>query len=220
MIGSGSYKLESDLTKVFVKISNEVIWQVISNNTGAITGSTKMGQSRIPSGTTPLFVLYDPLAKTFETGDLRKTNWTNPITYSGKTYYYPYKYKIRTASTAGNEYNVMLRLSEQFLIRSDARAMQSNISGSKSDLDSVRLHAGLLPTTAASQADILTALEHERWVELFTEMSDRWFNLKRTNRIDAVLSKDKTGWQSYQVLYPIPLSDRTANLNLIDNFTY
>lgn len=220
VIGSGTYKLETNLNNVFIKTSNETIWQIVSNVSAGITGVTKWGINWLPSGTTPNFVLYDTLAKTFEPNDLRKANWTKSMSYSGTTYYYPYKYKIRTTGTSGNEYYVIFRLAEQYLIRSEARAMQNNIAGAKSDLDSVRIRAGLPASTVATQADVLTALEHERWVELFTEMGDRWFNLKRTKRIDAVLSKTKPGWQPFQALYPIPLQDRQANPYLTDNPGY
>jgi hypothetical protein len=222
VIGSGLYSLETNLANVFIKTSNEVIWQDAASYSNAYTGITQMGVGWIPSGTTPLFVLYDTLANTFEPGDVRKTTWTQPITYSGKTYYYPYKYKIRISTAAGNEYNVMLRLAEQYLIRSEARAMQTNIGGAQSDLNAVRNRAGLGNTPAATQAAILTALEHERWVELFTEMSDRWFNLKRTARADAVFGAEtekKSTWKSFQALYPIPLADITANPSLLPNNT-
>jgi len=221
VIGSGTYNLETNLNNVFIKTSNETIWQVISNTTSAgITGVTRMGQNWLPPSTTPVFVLYDTLANTFEPGDLRMASWTKSLLYNGKTYYYPYKYKIRTITASGNEYSVMLRLAEQYLIRSEARAMQNNISGAQADLDAVRTRAGLPATTAATQGDLLLALEKERWTELFCEMSDRWFNLKRTGRIDAVLSLDKPKWQSYQALYPIPTSEITANPKLQQNPGY
>jgi hypothetical protein len=221
VINSGTYSLNPTLSSVFIKTSNEIIWQVISNTGSAgITGVTQMGYNWIPSGTIPNFVLYDTLARTFEAGDQRKVSWTQPLLYNGTTYYYPYKYKIRTISVSGNEYNVMLRLAEQYLIRSEARAMQNNLSGAASDLNTIRARAGLGVTPAATQADLLLAIEKERWVELFTEMSDRWFNLKRTGRIDAVLSLTKPQWQSFQALYPIPTTEITANPKLVQNPGY
>jgi hypothetical protein len=224
VIGSGTYSLESNLNNVFVKTSNETIWQTISNVASGINGVTKMGAAWIPSGTVPIFVLYDTLAKTFEPGDQRLVNWTKSMSYNGGTLYYPYKYKIRAITASGNEYNVMFRLAEQYLIRSEARAMQNNISGAQDDLNIIRNRAGLANTTASSQVDLLTALEHERWVELFTEMSDRWYNLKRTGRINTVLPLTKAAifttqnpWQSFQALYPIPQSEFTADPNLLPN---
>jgi len=220
VIGSGTYSLEPNPNNVFIKTSNETIWQVISNVSAGITGVTRMGSGWIPPSTVPVFVLYDTLSKTFETGDLRKANWTKSLSYNGTTFYYPYKYKIRTTNVSGNEYSVMLRLAEQYLIRSEARAMQGNISGAQADINAIRTRAGLPATSAATQADLLAALEKERWTELFTEMSERWFNLKRTGRIDAVLSLTKPQWQSFQALYPIPLSEIAANPKLTQNIGF
>ena len=178
-----------------------------------------MGAEWIPASTTPAFVLYDTLANTFETGDLRKTNWTKSIVFSSKTYLYPFKYKLRVGTT-GNEYAVMLRLAEMYLIRAEARAQQNNISGSQADINLVRTRAGLVNTTASTQAALIAAIEKERWVELFTENSDRWFNLKRLNKATAALSPIKTAWQPHQQLYPIPLVEMQANPNLVQNSGY
>jgi len=228
VIGSGLFNLETNFANVFLKTSNETIWQdaapYYNGNTGVtVIGVTQMGVNWIPSGTVPLFILYDTLASSFETGDKRQTNWTQPITYNSKTYYYPYKYKNRNTSVTGNEYNVMFRLAEQYLIRSEARARQGNISGAQDDINAIRTRAGLANTPATTPADLLTVLEHERWVELFTEMSDRWFNLKRTGRTDAVFSAEtekKSTWKSYQALYPIPQPEIIANPNMTQNPQY
>lgn len=217
VIGSGVYSLVANLNNVFLNNSNETIWQI--SLLGTSTPATIMGAEFIPASTTPTFVLYDTLANTFEANDQRKVNWTKSITYLSKTYYYPFKYKLRSA-TAGNEYPVMIRLAELYLIRAEARAQQNNIPGAQADLNVIRTRAGLANTTASTQADLLSALEKERWVELFTEFSDRWFNLKRLNRATAVLSVIKPSWQPFQQLYPIPAQAMTSNPNLINNPGY
>ncbi len=216
VIGSGTYSLvTASLDSVFKKASNEVILQLANT-----TGVTSWGGEFIPAATTPNIVLYDTLANTFEANDKRKVSWTRSIISGGKTYYYPYKYKIRTGST-GNEYHVMLRLAEMYLIRSEARAQQNRITEAVADINLIRQRAGitLLPNTI-SQAGLLSALEHERWVELFTEWADRWFNLKRTGKADAVLSRIKPQWQPHQKLYPIPNTELQANPNMVNNPGY
>lgn len=217
VISSGTYSMVTDLSRVFLNTSNETIWQI--SLAGPSTPQTIMGSEFIPASTTPSFVLYDTLANTFEPNDQRKVNWTKSITYLSKTYYHPFKYKLRIA-TAGNEYPIMLRLAEMYLIRAEARAQQNNISGAQGDLNVVRTRAVLPNTTATVQATLLAAIEHERWVELFTEFSDRWFDLKRLNKATATLSLIKPAWQPFQQLYPIPLQTRTANPNLQDNPGY
>ena len=217
VIGSGVYSIETNLANVFIKTSNETIWHIANT-----TGVTAMGAEWIAAGTTPTMVLYDTLAKTFETGDLRKTNWTKSIDYSSKTYYYPFKYKLKTGTT-GNEYAVMLRLAEMYLIRAEARAQQNKLDDAVNDLNVIRQRAGLViftVPTVLSKATILSTIEHERWVELFTESSDRWFNLKRLNLADTVLGLIKPQWKAFQKLYPIPTQELNANKQLIDNDGY
>ena len=115
-------------------------------------------------------------------------------------------------------------MADQYLIRAEARAQQGNISGAQSDLNAVRLRAGLPATAAAGKADLLTAIAHERQIELFTEIGNRWFYLKRTGTIDAVMSTvapQKGGtWASFKQLMPVPTSEITINPHLIQTPGY
>ena len=126
-------------------------------------------------------------------------------------------------ATAGNEYNVLLRLAEQYLIRAEARAQRDKITGSGSaaeDLNVVRSRAGLLGTTATTKTAMLLAIENERAHELFSELGHRWFDLKRTGRADAVLGPQKATWTSTAVLFPIPASQILYNNKLNQNLGY
>ena len=209
VIGDNNYKIKANLDSVFEKTSPELILQIANS-----TGVTSWGGEFIPASTTPNVVLYDTLANTFEANDKRKVSWTKSIDYGGVTYYYPHKFKQRSGN-AGNEYHVMLRLAEMYLIRSEARANLNDIDGAVDDINVIRDRAGLddLEDTITKD-ELISALEHERWVELFTEWSDRWFNLKRAGRADAVLGLIKPQWQSFQQLYPVPQGERQANPNL------
>lgn len=217
VIGSGTYSIVTNLNNVFLSTSNETIWQI------SLQGNTNQAAipaiEFVPAATTPTFVLYDTLANTFEANDQRKVNWTKAITWQGKEYRYPFKYKVRQ-TTAGTEYPIVFRLSEMYLIRAEARANQNKTEDGIGDINQVRGRAqiGLLPLTTAKEA-LLAAVEHERWVELFTE-ADRWFNLKRLDRANAVLSLIKPAWKPFQQLYPIPQQERNANPILGDNPEY
>jgi hypothetical protein len=61
-------------------------------------------------------------------------------------------------------------------------------------------------------------------VELFTEMGHRWFDLRRTGKIDAVMSvvaPQKGGtWDATKQLLPIPASEIVLNSNLVQNPGY
>lgn len=218
VITAGTYGMVSDLTKIFLNNSNETIWQISLQ--GVTTSATILAEEFIPASATPNFVLYDTLARTFEANDQRMVQWTRSITWQGKTYFYPYKYKTRQTTT-GNEYPIVFRLAEMYLIRAEARARQTaKTEDGIKDLNEIRGRAqiALLPLTTPA-AQVLTAIEHERWVELFTE-GDRWFNLKRLDRATPVLSLIKPAWKPFQQLYPIPQQDRGANPNLDDNPLY
>jgi hypothetical protein len=218
VINSNTYSLEPDPNNVFLKTSKETIWQIESNYSASVKGVTPMGNAFIPASATPSVVLYDALNNAFETADKRKSSWRKAISYNSNTYYYPYKYKYRSTSTSGNEYSVMLRLAEQYLIRAEALARQGNIPAAQDDLNKVRSRAGLSNTTATDLNLMLTALEQERWVELFTENSDRWLNLKR--RVVRVLTATKGGFPAYQALYPLWRTDIINNVNLTQNPGY
>ncbi|MDN5284258.1 MAG: RagB/SusD domain protein [Mucilaginibacter sp.] len=209
----------SGLGGIFLKNNKEAIWQVTGT---AFPDFTQEGQNYY-QGTSniPNYQLSNNLLKAFEPGDLRYTNWVGVTTYSGVTYYYPYKYKQHAANTSATaEYCTYLRLAEQYLVRAEAMAEQNNLSGAIADINMIRNRAGLSNTTATSQADILLAIEQERKIELFSEYGHRWNDLRRTGRANAVLGAEKTGWTANAALYPIPKYDRDNNHNLTQNPGY
>jgi hypothetical protein len=221
VINSGLYNIVTELNSVFTENSNETIWEIASP--GEASNSAE-GSVFIPSSSKvkPTFEISPYLLNTFEPGDLRAANWLNSNTVSGVTYYYPYKYQNRALSPV-TEYDVVLRLAEQYLIRAEAIAQQSpnRIPDAINDLNIIRTRAGLAPSsTTISQAQCLAAVAQERRVELFTEWGQRWLDLKRTGNIDAVLGQEKTGWQSYSALYPIPFKQIIANPALTQNPGY
>ncbi|MDB5024945.1 MAG: RagB/SusD domain protein [Mucilaginibacter sp.] len=221
VINSGLYNLVPDLNSVFTEDSNETIWEIASP--GEARNSAE-GSVFIPSSSKvkPTFTVSSYLLNAFEAGDLRAANWLNSTTVSGTTYYYPYKYQNRALSPV-TEYDIVLRLAEQYLIRAEASAQQSpnKVPDAVSDLNAIRSRAGLAPlSNAISQAQCMAAVAQERRVELFAEWGQRWLDLKRTGTIDAVLSQEKTGWQPYGALYPIPFKQIIANPALTQNPGY
>lgn len=216
LISNGGYTLVSDPNNVFLKNSDEAIWQlapVVQNS------NTFLGNVSIPSNI-PLYYFTDDVPSAFEASDKRLTAWVKSYAYQGKNYNYPFKYKVKSNTTV-TEYLMMFRLAEQYLIRAEARAQQGNVAGAVADLNVLRSRAGLaaLPTTL-DKAALLLAIEQERRVELIAEWGHRWFDLKRTNRADAVLGAKKSTWKSTAALYPIPQSEGFANPNLTQNPGY
>jgi hypothetical protein len=119
------------------------------------------------------------------------------------------------------EYYMVLRLSEQYLIRAEARAAQGKISEAKQDLNQLRSRAGLAGTTANDPEGLLAAIEQERRIELFSEWGHRFFDLKRWGKAGTVLGSLKpSSWQSGHELWPIPQNQINANPALKQNPGY
>lgn len=217
----GPYTLVPDVTKVFLKANTEAIWQLKSVATSFLNAWD--ARWFIP-GSTPAYVINSGLLNAFETNDKRKAAWIGNITYQGQVYSYPYKYKINTNGGTAAEYNTVFRLSEQYLIRAEARAQQNELNGAIQDVDSIRNRAGLelIANTNAgiTQNALLDAIAHERRVELFAEYGHRWFDLIRTGKADEVLGALKPTWKSTAKLWPVPQRERAVNTNLSQNDGY
>ncbi|AEV97759.1 hypothetical protein A4D02_16055 [Niastella koreensis] len=220
------YALETDLTKTFLITSKEAILRIEQPGNNAYAGD---GPFFTPTAATtvPPYTITDTLYKTFETGDKRKTSWvrTATITTGGvaTTYYSPYKYRVITGTGTPLESHMVLRLGEMYLIRAEARAQGKQLTDAITDLDKVRSRAGLplIATTnpGISQDNLLAAIAHERWVELFSENGDRWLDLKRTDKANSTLQY-KPNWQTDAQLFPIPSLDIQYNKNLEQNHGY
>jgi len=222
--------------QTFLINSQEEIWGIEPIQTSLYSYIEKdVPAYYIPDGSTPVSVgvglcLSDSLLNAFEAGDARYTNWigVDTVAASGSTpaalYYYAYKYKAFGTYTTAQEPIVMFRLGEQYLIRAEARAEQGNVGPAASDLNAVRTRAGLPSTTAATQSDLLRAIQKERRVELFSEMGNRFFDLRRTGALDALmtsLAPLKGGaWSTFKEWWPVPLTDVQNDPNLVQTPGY
>lgn len=206
------YELENNINAVFVKDSKETIWQFQPAMAGQNTDEA--AAFIFFAGPPPLVSLTDNLMNSFAVGDLRKSNWTKAISDGSNTWYHPYKYKEFDYTASSIEYSAVFRLAEQYLIRAEARAQQGDLIGAKEDLNKIRNRAGLDQTTAVSKQDILNAILQERRWELFTEYGHRFFDLKRSGKIDAILSTTKTGWNPINIVFPLPQNELSINPNL------
>lgn len=218
VISSGLFTMETDLNKVFLKQSNEAIWQL---QPVRVNFNTTEGNLILPatSNTTPTFVITSYLLNAFETGDQRKTAWVKSRVYNGTTVYYPFKYKIRTAQTVTENY-VVYRLAELYLIRAEANAHLGNVDAATDDVNVIRTRAGLAKVDVTSQQDVLQKIEQERRIELCFEWGRRWFDLKRTSRAKDILSPIKSKWSDNDTLWPIPENQLHLNPSLTQNAGY
>jgi len=230
------FGLVSDLSQVFLANSTEAIWQLQT----PLVGGSNDGRNTwdavnfiLPASTDPISI-SPQLMSAFEVGDNRKTNWTGVFTDNTVSpavdYYYPFKYKIQVDNDPSNteEYTMMLRLAEQYLIRAEARAQLDNTNGALSDLNNIRERAGLGDYTGATDKNsLLAAILHERQAELFTEWGHRWFDISRTGAVDTIMGAPgnvcqfKGGtWSPNWKLFPIPQEDINADYNLTQNSGY
>lgn len=200
---------------IFVKNSPEQILQLWNSLGSSIGGYTL--------GTYSGFAITEDengLLHAFESGDKRKANYTK---YEESTTSYV-DYKYRSDGMEGmpnNEYTSVLRLSEQYLNRAEAR-LELGLPTALDDINILRKRAGLanLPS-GLSKPEALQAIIQERRVELSFEWADRWFTLKRLGLADAVMSKAKpTTWKAFAQLYPVPTTEIQNNRQLTQNPGY
>jgi hypothetical protein len=191
------YHLVENLSEVFRANSSEAIFQLWNNYI-----ATERLTFFVYSYGADYCALRPEFAKSFENGDDRNTTWVGHVVVGGDTLYYPRKYL--SIALPPEDYSTVLRLSEQYLIRAEARAQQGDIAGAQADINIIRNRAGVGDTPANDTASLLTAIEEEKKHELFTEWGHRWLDLKRTGRIDAVLGPLKPQWASTAALFPIP----------------
>lgn len=221
VIATGTYTSLVGRSSTFKKESKETIWQLVPVTAGFNT--LEGGQFVTLTGQPP-FQISDTLYKSFETNDGRK-EWLGSTTVSSKLYYHPKKYINKGTTTPLQEYYIVLRAAELYLIRAEARAQQNKITDAIADLNVIRARAsgpGVLPPLSnLTQAQCIAAVAKERRFELMAEWGHRWLDLKRTNQADAVLSGiKKPNWQPTDVLWPIPLNQRNANPFLTQNPGY
>lgn len=233
VIGASTYVLEPNLAQVFLKGTREAIFQLQPVQPGYNNAdATVLVIAARPNGILSQLSLSSSLVNAFEPGDARFTSWVGVFNapagggLPAANYYFANKYKqyLINNTAAATEYPILLRFSEQYLIRAEARAQQGNVTGAQSDLNVIRKRAGLANTTAATQTDLLTAVLHERQVELFTEWGHRWFDLKRTGALDALMSvvtPQKGGsWTPSDQLMPLPDTEILINSHLTQNPGY
>lgn len=235
---TAEYSLTS-LNNTFVKNSPETIWSLQSVTLGLNTfeGRFFVLPESGPDGSDYNFYASGSFVDSFEPGDQRHTDWVGLVEKDGTPYHFFNKYKIPVVAGSDDikEYEIVLRLSEQYLIRAEARNEQGNSAGAIADVNAIRTRSRAaatdivnnplpnLPTTL-SQAQIRTRILAERRMELFGEWGHRWFDLKRSGTIDNVMITEavKKGgvWSNYKALHPIPTSDIFLNKSLTQNPGY
>jgi starch-binding outer membrane protein, SusD/RagB family len=159
------------------------------------------GRNEITAATT--------LAGMHEAGDKRL-----PVNVTTASTQAPANKTLKYTRVAGTDNVIIIRLAELYLIRAEARAkLGADLAGAKADVDVIRARAGLAPTAAATQAELLAAIEKENLLE-FAHEGHRFFDLRRNNREDDVLGF--TGQNEFKARWPIPQREQQTSGNVVE----
>jgi len=209
---SEMYPWNDNLDLIFLKESKTTLWQWAPKYDGY---NTREGQSYILIATPPVSVtLNQMLVDSFDPSDLRRSKWIGTISDDSQRWYFPFKYKQKNQTASSQEYSIVFRLAEQYLIRSRAKLELGDIQGSLADLNKVHKRAGLSSITTNNPTEIKNRILQERRHELFTEFGHRFFDLKRNGSLDAVLTPIKSAWETTDAYFPIPEDELLLNSNL------
>jgi hypothetical protein len=116
----------------------------------------------------------------------------------------------------GDDNVIVIRHAEVLLNYAEALVELGRTSDALPVINQIRRRAGLPELSSAlSQDEMRLAVERERRVELALE-GHRWFDLKRTGRLQAVLGLNNPN----AALWPIPFRETTNNPNMTQNPGY
>ena len=221
LINANRYPLlQRDLKQAFAIGAPETIWEIASKNESA---NSSEGINFIPARptATPTFKVSERIVDLFDVEDSRLRDWLGVNAIGGVTYYYPNKYKNRSTTAPVTEYNVVLRIPEQYLIAAEACLRLGEANTALGYINKIRERAGIVPIAGSIHIEALyRELLDERERELFAEWGHRWLDLKRYNLLDVTLSPIKPNWKKDSALFPIPVNQLNTNTNLKQNPGY
>lgn len=212
VLDGGPYSLTDNLDIVFKKNSPETLWQLDSDVPG--NNTEEASTFVFTSGPPPNSTLSTQLSNGFEADDARFMAWVGTVSDGDNTWYFPNKYQLNTPTADTEEYSILIRLPELYLIAAEAHAHLGNIEMSLDYINAIRNRAALPSISTSNPNDLLEAILQERKAEFFTEQGHRFFDLKRTGRATPILSPIKPDWKSSSLVLPIPQSELLLNPNL------
>lgn len=222
VITSGVYTLVANFSDIVTKdFTPESILEVGYNLTDD-PGTTATSLNNLYVGRREIIPSNQVVAALISTeaGTRSQTITSNPQQQRGNDN----GWTVRKYGTASEDNNniVYIRLAEMYLIRAEARAQQGKLtgaSGAVADLNVLRTRAKAPAITLTAQADVLLAVERERVYELAFE-GQRWYDLVRTGRAQAVMSAFSPNWDSHYERWPIPQREIQQNPALTQNPGY
>lgn len=161
----------------------------------------------------------DELLGSYEAGDIRRDTWTE-TTRSGAD-----GAVFRSNKWLGTKGDFLenlpiIRASELYLIRAEARFRTGDATGAIADINALRGKRGIAAVAGLSGDALFAAIMNERRVEFALE-GHRWFDLKR-NGMDITKHGDleTVPYSDYRLLAPLPQDQLILNEALEDNPGY
>ncbi len=208
VINDGGFTLAPAFTDLFHGNTTESIFEVIFD----AQNYNRLAQYFFPVSLTGRYEVSPPTAFVQGFQNTDTTRFNASITFDENNLPYGIKY---TDYTSGTDRVYVLRLAEMYMIRAEVLAYSNgNIEDIRSDINTLRLRAGLIPTTATTYDELKLAIENERRHEFAFE-SQRWSDLVRTKRATTILGIDEK-----YTLFPIPLSELQTNTLMTQNPGY
>lgn len=154
----------------------------------------------------------------FPAGDVRRNLYELGLTRSSSTVIECTKFMGKTGTIYMDNIPV-IRVSEVYLIRAEARAQQGTKDAeAEDDLNLIETRAGITASSGLTGTALLDAIYLQRRLELGFE-GDRWFDVKRRGE-GFVKSTGNVPYDDYRVLAPLPVREIQSNILLVQNPNY
>lgn len=207
------YQIESDLNNTFKKTSKSTLWQLSPHLETNITPEANAYIFTALSANTT--AISTELINKFDPEDLRLKNWIKSTTVNNTKFLTAFKYKNKTNNT--DEYSIFYRIEHVYFIYIESLFFQNKRLQAITELNKIRQTRGVKPIdTALSSDEFEQVFLDESQREFFTETGQRFFTLKRFEKLNQ-LKSTKTNWLDYHQLFPIPEKQLLINKNLNPN---
>lgn len=210
IIQTSGYTFQSELSKVFLKSSPHIIWQLKPKNNNDPTKEAGVYNFVSAPGS---FVLNPDLINSFAANDLRRQHYFTGVTFGSQVNYKQTKYKVTTATNT-TEYSIIYRLEDIYLMLAESLVKQNKTSEAVPFINRTRQRAGLTALSASiSEVQAMNEIKDERRKEFFSEHGSRFLDLKRWGQLD-LLKPVKPNWKTFHQYWPLPQKEMLLNANL------
>jgi hypothetical protein len=210
ILQSDLYNFQPDLAEVFHKDGKHILWQIKPPYSGDATAEASFYY--FSEGPPMAYALSENLVYSFTSDDLRRDAWIETVAFQGQQWYRPKKY-VNLSGANSDEYSLIYRIEEVYLLLAEAMAMQDKFALAAPYLNATRLRAGLGQIQPSSREDFLDEILMEKRREFFSEQGIRFMDLKRMGKLSQ-LSLSKPNWISYKSEWPYPQNELLLNPNL------